>query len=92
MVKRIPLPRKKTKVLYLPAIIMFAFLQSVELDRLAFYLDSDMSPWYINKRWEDLLPSEWDQVFISKVMYIVEHNLFSYPKSNFFGACTFLDF
>ncbi|CAF2233174.1 unnamed protein product [Brassica napus] len=37
--------------------------KSVELDRLAFYLDSDMSPWYIDKPWEDLLPSEWDQIF-----------------------------
>lgn len=83
MVKGSPLPRKKTKALYIPVIIMFAFVQSVELDRLAFYLDSDMSPWYIDKPWEDLLPSEWDQVFISEVMYIVEHNLSLTPKSNF---------
>ena len=82
MVKGSPLPRKKTKALYIPVIIMFAFVQSVELDRLAFYLDSDMSPWYIDKPWEDLLPSEWDQVFISEVMYIVEHNLSLTPKSN----------
>ncbi|CAN8324888.1 unnamed protein product [Cochlearia groenlandica] len=37
--------------------------KSVELDRLAFYLDSDMSPWHIDKPWEDLHPSEWDQIF-----------------------------
>uniref|UniRef100_A0A1J3IIE4 Putative vacuolar protein sorting-associated protein 13A n=1 Tax=Noccaea caerulescens TaxID=107243 RepID=A0A1J3IIE4_NOCCA len=37
--------------------------KSVELDRLAFYLDSDMSPWHIDKPWEDLLPFEWDQIF-----------------------------
>ncbi|XP_010540792.1 PREDICTED: uncharacterized protein LOC104814451 [Tarenaya hassleriana] len=37
--------------------------KSVELDRLAFYLDSDMSPWHIDKPWEDLLPSEWAQIF-----------------------------
>jgi vacuolar protein sorting-associated protein 13A/C len=39
------------------------FLQSVELDRLAFYLDSDMSPWHIDKPWEVLTPFEWDQIF-----------------------------
>ncbi|WCJ20748.1 hypothetical protein M5689_002962 [Euphorbia peplus] len=37
--------------------------KSVELDQLALYLDSDISPWYVDKRWEDLLPSEWVQVF-----------------------------
>ncbi|VVA93348.1 unnamed protein product [Arabis nemorensis] len=37
--------------------------KSVELDRLAFYLDSDMTPWHIDQPWEDLLPVEWDQVF-----------------------------
>ncbi|XVF52445.1 hypothetical protein PTKIN_Ptkin05aG0018700 [Pterospermum kingtungense] len=37
--------------------------KSVELDRLALYLDSDILPWHINKPWEDLLPSEWVQVF-----------------------------
>ncbi|CAH8391411.1 unnamed protein product [Eruca vesicaria subsp. sativa] len=37
--------------------------KSVELDRLALYLDSDMSPWHIDKPWEDLLPVEWDQIF-----------------------------
>ncbi|RDY00759.1 hypothetical protein CR513_16023, partial [Mucuna pruriens] len=34
---------------------------SVELDRLAVYLDSDIIPWHVNKAWEDLLPSEWFQ-------------------------------
>ncbi|PPR99880.1 hypothetical protein GOBAR_AA20786 [Gossypium barbadense] len=37
--------------------------QSVELDRLALYLDSDISPWHIKEPWEDLLPAEWVQVF-----------------------------
>uniref|UniRef100_A0A6N2K527 PH domain-containing protein n=1 Tax=Salix viminalis TaxID=40686 RepID=A0A6N2K527_SALVM len=37
--------------------------KSVELDQLAVYLDSDISPWNIDKSWEDLLPSEWLQVF-----------------------------
>lgn len=43
-------------------------LQSVELDRLAVYLDSDIIPWNVNKAWEDLLPSEWFQV---RVVYII---------------------
>ncbi|KAF6135498.1 hypothetical protein GIB67_015351 [Kingdonia uniflora] len=37
--------------------------KSVELERLAFYLDSDVSPWCVDKPWDDLLPSEWSQVF-----------------------------
>ncbi|OIV92802.1 hypothetical protein TanjilG_00936 [Lupinus angustifolius] len=37
--------------------------KSVELDGLAVYLDSDIIPWHVNKAWEDLLPSEWFQVF-----------------------------
>ncbi|XP_022737877.1 uncharacterized protein LOC111290709 isoform X2 [Durio zibethinus] len=37
--------------------------KSVELDRLALYLDSDILPWHINKPWDDLLPAEWVQVF-----------------------------
>ncbi|KAK8614167.1 hypothetical protein V6N13_122539 [Hibiscus sabdariffa] len=37
--------------------------KSVELDRLALYLDSDILPWHISKPWEDLLPSEWIRVF-----------------------------
>ncbi|XP_065619172.1 uncharacterized protein LOC112023786 [Quercus suber] len=37
--------------------------KSVELDRLALYWDSDSIPWHLDKPWEDLLPSEWFQVF-----------------------------
>ncbi|KAL8266737.1 hypothetical protein R6Q59_004081 [Mikania micrantha] len=37
--------------------------KSVELERLAVYLDSDINPWHITKPWKDLQPSEWDQVF-----------------------------
>ncbi|XP_024994007.1 uncharacterized protein LOC112527539 isoform X2 [Cynara cardunculus var. scolymus] len=37
--------------------------KSVELERLAVYLDSDISPWRIAKPWEDLQPFEWDQIF-----------------------------
>lgn len=38
-------------------------LQLAELQQLAFYLDSDISPWQIDKPWDDLLPSEWAQVY-----------------------------
>ncbi|XP_057872719.2 uncharacterized protein LOC131078906 isoform X2 [Cryptomeria japonica] len=37
--------------------------KSVELERLAVYFDSDVKPWEIGKPWEDLLPSEWSQIF-----------------------------
>ncbi|XP_031385571.1 uncharacterized protein LOC116199374 isoform X2 [Punica granatum] len=37
--------------------------KSVELERLAVYLDSNISPWHLDKPWEELLPSEWVQVF-----------------------------
>ncbi|XP_042486677.1 uncharacterized protein LOC122066914 [Macadamia integrifolia] len=37
--------------------------KSVELERLALYFDSDIHPWHIDKPWEELLPSEWSQVF-----------------------------
>uniref|UniRef100_A0A7N0VMH0 PH domain-containing protein n=1 Tax=Kalanchoe fedtschenkoi TaxID=63787 RepID=A0A7N0VMH0_KALFE len=37
--------------------------KSVELEQLSLYLDSEISPWYVNKPWELLLPSEWAQVF-----------------------------
>ncbi|AQL05543.1 pleckstrin homology (PH) domain-containing protein [Zea mays] len=36
---------------------------SVELESLAVYFDSDSSSWIVDKPWEDLLPSEWSQVF-----------------------------
>ncbi|KAK4786568.1 hypothetical protein SAY86_010401 [Trapa natans] len=37
--------------------------KSVELERLAVYLDSNVSPWHLDMPWERLLPSEWVQVF-----------------------------
>ncbi|GER35434.1 pleckstrin homology (PH) domain-containing protein [Striga asiatica] len=37
--------------------------KSVQLERMAIYLDSDVSPWHIEKAWEDLSPSEWGQIF-----------------------------
>lgn len=59
-------------------------LQSVELDRLAVYLDSDIIPWHVNKAWEDLLPSEWFQVYIvDRESYRIYVDLFSL---NFFDV------
>ncbi|XP_051144600.1 uncharacterized protein LOC127260739 isoform X2 [Andrographis paniculata] len=37
--------------------------KSVELDRMAIYLDSDIRPWHVEKPWKDLSPSEWEQIF-----------------------------
>ncbi|XP_042024109.1 uncharacterized protein LOC121771392 [Salvia splendens] len=37
--------------------------KTVKLERMAVYLDADIRPWYIAKSWEDLLPSEWEQIF-----------------------------
>lgn len=38
-------------------------MKSVELEQLAVYWDSDSWQWKLDKRWEDLLPAEWSQVF-----------------------------
>nr|GEU60562.1 hypothetical protein [Tanacetum cinerariifolium] len=43
--------------------LYYCNFQSVELEKLAVYLDSDITPWHITKPWDDLQPSEWDQVF-----------------------------
>lgn len=37
-------------------------LQSVQLERLALYHDSNRLPWEIDKRWEDISPREWIEV------------------------------
>ncbi|KAG0474781.1 hypothetical protein HPP92_014467 [Vanilla planifolia] len=37
--------------------------KSVQLERLAFYFDSNVSPWHVEKLWADLLPQEWNQIF-----------------------------
>ncbi|KAF8032759.1 hypothetical protein BT93_D1608 [Corymbia citriodora subsp. variegata] len=37
--------------------------KSVELEQIALYLDSGISPWQLDKPWENLLPAEWVQVF-----------------------------
>jgi vacuolar protein sorting-associated protein 13A/C len=39
-------------------------LQSVHLERLALYHDSDRLPWEIDKRWEAISPHEWIEVFL----------------------------
>ncbi|XP_020230234.1 uncharacterized protein LOC109811015 [Cajanus cajan] len=37
--------------------------KSVQLERLALYHDSDQLPWEIDKRWEDISPQEWIEIF-----------------------------
>ncbi|XP_019418850.1 PREDICTED: uncharacterized protein LOC109329610 isoform X2 [Lupinus angustifolius] len=37
--------------------------KSVHLERLALYHDSDRHPWEIHKRWEDITPREWIEIF-----------------------------
>ncbi|KAJ4843890.1 hypothetical protein Tsubulata_025940 [Turnera subulata] len=37
--------------------------KSLQLERLAVYHDSNSLPWVINKRWEDLSPKEWVEIF-----------------------------
>ncbi|CAK7326271.1 unnamed protein product [Dovyalis caffra] len=36
---------------------------SLQLERLAVYHDSDNLPWKIHKKWEDLSPEEWIEIF-----------------------------
>ncbi|KAK8950501.1 hypothetical protein KSP40_PGU008211 [Platanthera guangdongensis] len=54
--------------------------KSVQLDRLAFYFDSDVSPWHIEKSWADLIPSEWNQIFELGVINDQSFNYF--PKEH----------
>ncbi|KAK8477173.1 hypothetical protein V6N11_019518 [Hibiscus sabdariffa] len=37
--------------------------KSLQLERLAMYHNSDKLPWKIDKKWEDLSPKEWIEVF-----------------------------
>ncbi|GAB2300237.1 hypothetical protein Dimus_034275 [Dionaea muscipula] len=37
--------------------------KSLQLERLAIYHDSDRPPWKIKKRWEELIPFEWIEIF-----------------------------
>ncbi|XP_062219043.1 uncharacterized protein LOC133918926 [Phragmites australis] len=37
--------------------------KSVELHRLAIYHDSDSDPWKLDKKWEDLNPTKWSEIF-----------------------------
>ncbi|KAJ8767440.1 hypothetical protein K2173_017484 [Erythroxylum novogranatense] len=37
--------------------------KSLQLERLAVYHNSDSLPWEIDKRWEDLTPKEWVEIF-----------------------------
>ncbi|KAL0308078.1 UNVERIFIED_CONTAM: hypothetical protein Sangu_2997500 [Sesamum angustifolium] len=37
--------------------------KSLQLERLAMYHDSNRGPWQLDKRWEDLSPREWIEIF-----------------------------
>ncbi|XP_051130647.1 uncharacterized protein LOC127251100 isoform X2 [Andrographis paniculata] len=37
--------------------------KSLQLERLAMYHDCDRDPWKLDKRWEDLSPREWIEIF-----------------------------
>lgn len=37
--------------------------KSLQLQRLALYHDTDTAPWKVDKKWEDLDPSEWTKIF-----------------------------
>ncbi|GKV06822.1 hypothetical protein SLEP1_g18658 [Rubroshorea leprosula] len=37
--------------------------KSLQLERLAMYHDSDKLPWKVDKKWEDLSPKEWIEIF-----------------------------
>lgn len=45
-------------------------LQSLQLERLAMYHDSDSIPWKIDKGWEDLSPKEWVEVCSYIVVFL----------------------
>ncbi|KAL0446422.1 UNVERIFIED_CONTAM: hypothetical protein Slati_1770100 [Sesamum latifolium] len=55
--------------------------KSVELERIAIYLDSDISPWHIEKPWEDLLPHEWGQDGKPAADYLEKHSYLLQPVS-----------
>nr|XP_043635621.1 uncharacterized protein LOC122606820 [Erigeron canadensis] len=37
--------------------------KSLQLERLAMYHDSNRPPWNVNKKWEDLSPKDWVEIF-----------------------------
>jgi len=38
--------------------------KSGELNRLSFYFDTDTKPWPMEKSWEELVPKDWNKVFL----------------------------
>lgn len=42
--------------------LFMVLVQSLQLERLAVYHDSDSLPWKLEKGWEDLSPKEWVEV------------------------------
>ncbi|PNY09268.1 calcium-dependent lipid-binding family protein, partial [Trifolium pratense] len=48
--------------------------KSVHLERLALYHDSDRLPWEIDKRWEDISPHEWIEIFEDGIKEPTDHH------------------
>ncbi|KAI5415493.1 hypothetical protein KIW84_040789 [Lathyrus oleraceus] len=48
--------------------------KSVHLERLALYHDSDRLPWEIDKRWEDISPHEWIEIFEDGINEPTDHH------------------
>lgn len=69
------------------SLIPLNFLQSVELEQLAVYLDSDIIPWHISKPWKELLPFEWSQVYIHlcyTILHVVSKAFLVHYKLNYY--------
>lgn len=48
--------------------------KSVHLERLALYHDSNRLPWEIDKRWEDISPHEWIEIFEDGINEPTDHH------------------
>lgn len=46
------------------------WFQSLQLERLAMYHDSDSVPWKTNKGWEELAPEEWVEVCFNALIVL----------------------
>lgn len=46
------------------------FFQSLQLERLAMYHDSSQPPWMVDKKWEDLSPKDWVEVWSLFLAYL----------------------
>ncbi|CAH2036004.1 unnamed protein product [Thlaspi arvense] len=49
--------------------------QSLQLERLALYHDSNSFPWEIEKQWDDISPAEWVEMFEDGIKEQTEHKI-----------------